>query len=512
MKKDFSRQFLCLVFFLLVAYTIFLQFIAPVLYGEDSYYHVAVAKFIRQFGLHYDFHWAQFSTFKEFFSDKDLLFHVLICPFTYLTDNIVLAGKYAVIFFDVLFLLAYLYILRKYLPDFLVACFLILPFLSGVFYAYFTFLRPTTLANVLFIFSIYFLINKNPVKLFIATVLFTLSHLFFPLIFIFALITEAIRYFSKKEFYLRNIYSVLLGIALGTIIHPNFPNNLLSFHLNVILVPYYSFLNVPISFGGELSSGPTKNVLLEEFVVFFSFNIIIWLLLVRRIKISFSTLVWWACSSIFMASSFISNRYWYNNIVLFLVFFASFVKDLSDTFQPGRIITKSRYFILSYLCVLVLFLKVGLEPIVKLFESQIVLNGDYEEVGKWMLKNIPANEMIYHAYWSDSPYFIALNPKNNYLVVLDPMYMLYRYPKEYMLYSDILKGQVQHPYKDIQGTFKSKYAFTRKEAPFYSQMNNDHMHFKKLYDTNWSAVFEILPQAEETEKANTKKEIRTKKK
>ena len=74
--------------FFITLYYIFLNFLSPALYDSDSYYHVAVSNLIKSYGLRYDFHWAQFSTFKYFFSDKDFLFHLLIIPFLYLSKNI----------------------------------------------------------------------------------------------------------------------------------------------------------------------------------------------------------------------------------------------------------------------------------------------------------------------------------------------------------------------------------------------------------------------------------------
>ncbi|MFH1768746.1 MAG: hypothetical protein ABH858_06275 [Candidatus Omnitrophota bacterium] len=141
-SKLLSRIALTSVLIYLIIYCVFIQFSSPTLYGADSYYHIAATRFLKDFGPRYDFPWAQFSTFKDFFSDKEFLFHLLTVPFLYLSDKIITAGKYAVIFYNILFITVYIFILKKYVPDLLAALLLLGPFLSSVFSIYFLYLRP----------------------------------------------------------------------------------------------------------------------------------------------------------------------------------------------------------------------------------------------------------------------------------------------------------------------------------------------------------------------------------
>src|SRR5213592_2810870 len=58
----------------------------PVLPDADSYYHLAVARAYAEHGLFYRPDWARFSIMHDGFGDKELLFHVLLIPFTRLAD------------------------------------------------------------------------------------------------------------------------------------------------------------------------------------------------------------------------------------------------------------------------------------------------------------------------------------------------------------------------------------------------------------------------------------------
>ncbi|MCX5782889.1 MAG: hypothetical protein NTW04_00345, partial [Elusimicrobia bacterium] len=102
-----------------IAYCVFLQLLTAPLLEPDGYYHLAVAGFIKKYGPLKNFTWTQMSVMRDFYSDKDFLFHVLIIPFISWTKDAVAGGKIAIIFFDTAFLAAMAYVLRKYLPGFL---------------------------------------------------------------------------------------------------------------------------------------------------------------------------------------------------------------------------------------------------------------------------------------------------------------------------------------------------------------------------------------------------------
>jgi hypothetical protein len=477
----------CLLF-----YFTYIQFISATFYDPDSYYHAAVTNFIKNSGFRYQFHWAQFSVFKDFFSDKDFLFHLLAVPCFYLTDNLVTAGKYATIFYNCLFIFVYAFILRRYLSDFLAALFLLLPALSSTFVAFFTQFRSVTLSNILTLLAIYFMTNKNLAGVFIISLLYPLAHISFFMLIPFVLICEIIRYAVNKEFSLRNLYTVLIGTLLGMFIHPNFPNNFLSFHLNGVLVPIYTITKVKMDFGGEFNSPLTNFAFINNFTVFFIFNFVLWVSLFAKKKWNFSTLVWLGCSNVYLALSFFSNRYWYPTNVLFYVFFAAYVRDITEGMEWKRLFRRVSLFTGLYLAANLVVFPMNLKNVDDYIYFFTVNNMQYEKAAEWMKRNIPAGETVYHASWSDSPYFICLNPKNNYLNVLDPIYMFYRYPGEFALYQDLIWGRIEKPYEALRQVFKVNYGFTRKETPLSFQIREDPKHFKIVYENNMGFVFKLI--------------------
>lgn len=132
-ERRFSLFILLIVIFFIIIYSLSHQFILPTFIEADEYYHLAVTRFIKDFWPRYNFHWAQFSTFKKFYSDKDFLFHLSIIPFLSVLKDHIVSGRCAIVFYNILFIITFVFILKKYLPNFLVACCLILPFLNFIF-------------------------------------------------------------------------------------------------------------------------------------------------------------------------------------------------------------------------------------------------------------------------------------------------------------------------------------------------------------------------------------------
>jgi hypothetical protein len=474
-------------------YFVYLVFITPAFYDPDSYYHIALSRLIKEHGLRYPFTWAQFSVFKDSFSDKDILFHLLNLPFLSFSDNPVTSGKYALLFHSAMFLLAYLFVLRRYLPKALAALFLLLPFTSPVFLVYLLQLRSVTFANALTLLGVYFLIKKRPVWVFIIALLSSLAHISFFMILILACVCEALRRLLDKEFFVKNICAAAAGIILGCFIHPNFPHNFLSLYLNGFLVTWYGIIGNDLGFSGELQTLGSRAVFACNFAVFLGLGVMFWMALFSKRKAAgFATAVWFAAATIYLLLAFSGNRYWYQANPLFFVSFASFLRDWTE--KEGWNDFARRFKLQAAFCLLLILL--FLPGASKMFKESLDLRyADglrLEKTGRWMAANIPAGKTIYHSYWAQSPYFICFNPKDNYINVLDPIYMFYRYPREFELLDDLSLGRVYRPYVAIRKVFRAEYGYVNKVEPLYRQLRDYPANFKIIYEDSEGVVFQVI--------------------
>lgn len=153
---------------------------------------------------------------------------------------------------------------------------------------------------------------------------------------------------------------------------------------------------------------------------------------------------------------------------------------------------KLNIFIALYVAIILVFFPLNSKRLKEFIEYYTINNIHSENVALWMKKHIPAGQTIYHAAWSDSTVFICLNPKNNYIVVLDPIYMFYRYPRIYLIYQKLRSAEVAKPYEVLKKVFKVNYGYVRKETPLYLQITQNLKQFKILYEDNIGIVFQLI--------------------
>lgn len=490
-KEWISKYIIFLVALALISCLAYLIFRSSALHDPDSYYNIALSDHIKDHGLRYQFRWAQFSTFKDSFADKDLALHIISMPFLYLTNDKVIAGKYASISLMVLFVSAYLFILRRYLRGPMASLFLLLPFTSWISSIYLLELRSVTLANILIILGIYALINRKTLWLLIIAAIYPLTHISFFMLLVFAIMCEVLRYINNREFSKKNIYAVILGSILGCLIHPNFPNNIISLYLNGVLVPYFRLIGLDLGFSGELNPLGMRDVIVSNFSALFTLGAISWISVRMKAKINHSTMVWFGSFAVYLILAFFSMRYWYQADILFFVFAASHVSDLIKKRTAYRTSQKTKIAIAMCLIATLPFLYINAKQFTKYTGYLAERNAGMENVARWMNKNIPEGRTIYHSYWDDSSYFICLNPKNNYINTNDPIYMFYRYPREFSLIDDLSMGRVENPHEALRKIFKAEYGYLRKYEPLYDQVRGDTNHFKVIYEDNEGAIFEL---------------------
>lgn len=438
-------------------FAIFLiQFMTPALYGADGYLHIRMAEFLRDLGPRYDFHWARFSTFSDNFSDKDFLYHLGLIPFTFF-KNIFFGAKLAAALFTSLLFFVFYLTLKRYSDKRILPFFLIFFFLSDMFLEAVSRPRPIALVILITLVSIHLIIRKKHRWVFLIGLLYALGHITSPLLIIYAVLIEIVRYAEKKEFCKKTVLAAFLGVLVGFIIHPNFPNNFLVFYLNSILVPIYTIKTGVLELGAEFFPLNTRQFLLSYPIVIIGLISLVYTAISKRSKARFETNAFLVLSMVFFALSFICRRYLLQGYPIMLIALSCY---FSDALVDLKNISKKVMIFIS-IGIIVLGLNTFKNVRYNALVSKVV-NGHYEEVGKWMKEKVPEKELIFHANWSDSQYFIGLNPKNDYFVTLDPVYMYKWNPEIYLLYRDVAFGRAKDPYAALKDTFKIKYGYIGK--------------------------------------------------
>lgn len=496
LPKDYLYKTLTIAVLLFgIVSIIMVQFWTPTLFGADGYLHIRMAEFIKAHGLKYDFHWARYSTFAKNFADKDLLYHILLIPFVKFSSNIFFGAKISAIFFSIVFLIIFFIILRRYSIRPLVPLFLLALLISDRFFLLFCWPRQMILVIALTIAGIHFLIEEKYWPVFIITFAYCLSHISGPYMLLYAILTELTRFLNSRRFNFKSLWVVGLAIVIAYLVHPNFPNNILVFYLNSIMVPIYS-VKWGLELGAEFFPISTRDYLLGYPFLILAIVFILLIAVFLRPRATLRTQVFLFHSSVFFIFSFLSQRYIAHGYPLILLSLASYVQDYSqENGGQAEIINLKPLLYPGLVSLCILGLLFGISTYKNLRQSALVhraYDSHYETVGGFFKQNIPKKELIFHTNWSDSQYFIGLDPDNDYFVTFDPIYMFYYDRQLYNLYRDVSFGRTKDPYNILKNTFKVNYGYAGKNffGGLIEQVRRD-SRFKILGEDSLGVVFKL---------------------
>ncbi len=495
-SKDYLYKILAIAVLLFgIASIIIVQFWTPTLFGADGYLHIRMAEFIKDYGLKYDFHWARYSTFARNFADKDLLYHILLIPFVKFSSNIFFGAKLSATLFSILFLILFFIILKRYCIRPLIPLFLLALLISDRFFYLFCWPRQMIIVVALTILGIHFLIEEKYRPVFIITFAYCLAHVSGPYMFLYAILTELTRFLNAGKFNLKSLGIVGTAITIAYLVHPNFPNNILVFYLNSIMVPVYS-VKWGLELGAEFFPISTRDYFLSYPFLVLSLLLIPVIAVFARPKASLRTQVFLLHSAVFFIFSFLSQRYIAHGYPLILLSLASYIQDYSkeNAGQAGILNLKPLLYPgMIFLCVAGLFFGISAYKNLRRFTlAHRAYDSHYESVGEFFKQNIPKNELIFHANWSDSQYFIGIDPDNDYFVTFDPIYMVYYDRRLYNLYREVSFGRAKDPYDALKHTFHVNYGYAGKNffGGLIEQVRQD-TRFTILGEDNLGVVFKL---------------------
>jgi len=486
-KKTFLNILELIIIITGVIFIFKVQFSNSTIFGADGYLHIRMAEFIKKYGLYYKFHWTRYSVFFNNFSDKDFLFHILLIPLTYFR-NIFWGAKLAsAIFYSFLLMVVYFF-LKRYSKKEFTFLFLIMFFFSYKFITALSRPRPFPLVIIITITSIYLLIQKRYVLASILTYIYSLTHVSFPYMIGYALLIELVRFFHNKEISLRNLGGISSGVLCGFFFHPYCPNNLLIFYLNGLLVPFYAAKTGVLELGAEFFPLHSREFLLSYPFFTLGMFFILGTLLFKNTKTSLTTKSLFAITIIYYLGSFLSQRYLIHGWPVFILFFSSYNKDL---FKEGSKKTE-KIFAGSLLIVLMLFSLTQFPELKKRIKYTELRNKHYENMAYFMKRYFPKGALVFHSNWSDSQYFIGLNPDNDYFVTLDPVYMYYYDKDKYRLYRELSFGKTSDPYFILKNVFKAYYGYVGKDyfMGLVNQIKKD-KRFEIIKEDRWGILFKL---------------------
>ena len=196
----------------------------PVLYDTDSYYHLAIGRAYDRHGIIDTLPWARFSLLNEF-GDKEYLFHQLLAPFAD-TENPTAGGRWALALLNACVATLLALLGRAAIgPWGWLAPLLVyggsLDFLGRMIR-----LRPEILSLLLMLVAMACVAKGRPRWLALVAALYTLGYTAFHAFLGLAGAWFLHRWWFRRRWDWALMLYPLLGVGLGLVLHPHFPQNL----------------------------------------------------------------------------------------------------------------------------------------------------------------------------------------------------------------------------------------------------------------------------------------------
>ncbi len=498
------------LFALFVTCLTIVQFATPSLVGNDGYYHIKMAYVMRTEGLRLTFDWLPLTVLNaEEFVDHHFLYHVLLIPFTF--GDLRLGAKEASVIFPALAFLAVWWLLRGQRVPYAALWSLGLLVVSEAFIYRMSMPRAMSLSLAVLVLAVHWLLTGNHRWLLPLAFLYVWLYNAFPLILIVTGTYIAARWLIDGRLAWRALVYVGLGIGLGLLVNPYFPDNLTFVYRHI--APKLADPTA-IRVGNEWYPYKTTQLIENSGLALIAFLVGAFGLGLYDQRIEARTATSFFLSVLFGAMLF-KARHFVEYFPPFALIFAAFAwTPLIQRWLEGKAWCASLDLPLDQAIFRVQYLAStrtwrtrlvgGLMVAILLPTFWLNLNASreslqdsksyqrYADAAAWLQANTPAGARVFQTDWDDFPRLFFYNTHNTYTLGLDPTYMQLHDSELYGLWVDITQGRVERPSATISRRFGASYVMTDLDHKKFLREAGDDPNLLEVYRDEYAAVFQIL--------------------
>lgn len=491
LKRLWLPALLLLLFFIGMA---IVQFATPDLPDNDGFYHIKFAWLMRTEGLKPDFIWLPLSILNQAeFYDHHFLFHAALIPFTF--GDLRLGAKWAAVTFSAIAFLSiwYLFHRQKISASWLWA--LALLGISDAFLFRMSITRAQSLSLAVLALGLAWILEGKHKHLAVLAFLYVWMYNAFPLILAIAGLHFLAVLLIERRLEFRPLLWVGIGIGLGLVINPYFPNNLIFTYRHYLpkLLDATS-----VSVGNEWYPYDTAQLLENSLPALIAFVSGVLALGLAGRKMDLRTAASFLITLLFGLMMFKARRFveYFPPFALIFSAFAwapLFNADRQPAVPTSRFLSGLQANL--HIIVLAAAVSVGIIKTIPAAQGRIAQSkpyGLYEGAAAWLMQNTPAGERVFQTDWDDFPRLFFYNTRNTYLVGLDPTYLQLYDRDLYDTWVKITSGEVEQPSQIILTRFSARYVHTDlNHTGFLRQAAND-PGLIEVYRDGQAVIFEIV--------------------
>jgi hypothetical protein len=439
----------------------------PSIYCGDGWFHVRYATILRTEGIARTFPWWQESFLATRFTDFNLLYHLLLIPFT--LGNELTGARIASVVFAAAAMAAFWWCLKTLAVPWPAFFSLALLAAAPEFAYRLTYTRPLVLALALTFAGTAAILTGRGRLAFVLTFLYAHTHCSFHLLPCLALL-HAVH--TKKKGSGIFIWS-LGGAVAGSVFTPYFPNNLAFWWTaNVSVLSASWRAGDLLRVGTEMLPVSTAELLAANLGVFAVSGIALYALTrVERVSDEARTLL--VAASGFFVLTLLSQRFtelWAPFSVLLLGVVA---RDLG---LPARVPLPAGAWRTAGAAAAIVVLVLGLRHTLRDNGESAALEDPprWRAAARWMKANVPPEETIFHLGWDEFPELFFEDTTHRYLIGQDATFFWVTDPARCRLWASLARGDAADAWPPVRETFGARWAFVpRRYRSFLALIRRD---------------------------------------
>jgi len=441
------------------------QYATPGLAGNDGYYHMKMGYLIRQQGLTPAFPYLPFTILNEAaYYDHHLLYHIFLALFA--TGDPALDGGLALtqgakigsIIMPSFAFLAIWWLLRGQKVPYAAVWSVALFASSEAFLYRMSMPRAQSMSLLLLVLGLHWLLQKRYKWLLPLGFIFVWAYNAFPLLVVMAGVYAIAVFLLERRIAWQAIVYPTIGIGLGLLINPYFPENI-DFIVGHLL-PKVGESSTPV--GNEWSAYRTLTLVNNSGVAFLAVMAGVLALGWREERIDKPTLVSLGLVVIFGYMLFQSRRFVEYFPPFALIFFALSIAPLLRSWLGDWRLKRpflTQLIPIGLLIILAYPLYIGLNDARDLMSNSKPADR-YADAVIWLQNNSPEGTMVFQTDWDDFTRLFFYNSDAVYTAGLDPTFMELQDEAFFELWVDITQGRVDEPGVIIRDEFGADYVFS----------------------------------------------------
>ncbi|HET7091611.1 MAG TPA: hypothetical protein VFL17_23520 [Anaerolineae bacterium] len=475
------------LFALFAALFTIVQFATPALAGNDGYYHMKMGLLVREQGLKPPFVWLPLTILnREAFYDHHLLYHAYLSLFAFgdSGEALTLGGKIASVIMPALAFVAIWHLLRGQGVRWASLWALGLFAVSEAFLYRMSMPRAQSASLLLLVLGLHWMLGRR--YRWLIPLGFVYVWLFdgFPLLLLLGGVYVVATVATERRVEWRAIAYPALGIGLGLIVNPYFPQNV-AFILSH-LAPKIGESATPV--GNEWYPYETWTLVENSGFALAAFVLGALALGWRGKRIDRSALTAFLLSVAFGLMLFKSRRFVEYFPAFTLIFAALSIAPILEGWSTGL---RRRWAPIALAAVLIVPLTITLSQAREAMTRSRPPD-QYAAASAWLKENTPPGSMVFQTDWDDFTRLFFYNTSNLYTIGLDPTYMQLYDAGLYDEWVRITKGKADHPSDAIRSRFGGEVVMSDLNHGDFLERAADDPGLKEVYRDEYAVIFEVV--------------------